>query len=77
MELFLLSQNSRPARASQKTSMTHTRSQSASIFPSNVVSQRRTLEEIKASIRITYCECFGTNRRRGMAQAMNYQSGWH
>ena len=37
--------------------------------------QRKTLPEIKAGVSITYCEVFGSSRRRSIAQVMNYQSG--
>ena len=46
------------------------------ISANNVVgSQRKTLPEIKAGVSITYCEVFGSSRRRSIAQVMNYQSG--
>jgi len=45
------------------------------ISSDNVVSQRKTLPEIKAGVSITYCEVFGSSRRRSIAQVMNYQSG--
>ena len=68
LALFLLSQ------ASEITSMTSTASRK--ISSNNVVgSQRKTLPEIKAGVSITYCEVFGSSRRRSIAQVMNYQSG--
>merc|ERR1711971_1063628 len=45
------------------------------ISSDNVVSQRKTLPEIKAGVSITYCEVFGSSRRRSIAQVVNYQSG--
>ena len=69
LALFLLSQ------ATEKTSMTSTAS-NRKISSNNVVgSQRKTLPEIKAGVSITYCEVFGSSRRRSIAQVMNYQSG--
>jgi len=44
---------------------------------SNVVTQQRSIEEIKASVSITYCEVFGPSRRRSVSQVMNYHPGWH
>jgi len=68
LALFLLSQ------ASEITTMTSTASRK--ISSNNVVgSQRKTLPEIKAGVSITYCEVFGSSRRRSIAQVMNYQSG--
>lgn len=61
------SANSRMQAMPSKTSMNG----------SNVVAQQRSIEEIKASVSITYCEVFGPSRRRGMAQVMNYHPGWH
>merc|ERR1711971_608847 len=61
--------------ATEKTSMTSTAS-NRKISSNNVVgSQRKTLPEIKAGVSITYCEVFGSSRRRSIAQVMNYQSG--
>ena len=68
LALFLLSQ------ASEITSMASTASRK--ISSNNVVgSKRTTLPEIKAGVSITYCEVFGSSRRRSIAQVMNYQSG--
>ena len=41
------------------------------------VQRRKSLEQIKASVCITYCEVFGPSRRRGVSQIMNYSQGWH
>ena len=73
MALFLLSQNPATPRM-RPTEITSTAS-TRKISSDNVVSQRKTLPEIKAGVSITYCEVFGSSRRRSIAQVMNYQSG--
>ena len=73
MALFLLSQNPATPRM-RPTEITSTAS-TRKISSDNVVTQRKTLPEIKAGVSITYCEVFGSSRRRSIAQVMNYQSG--
>eukprot|EP00093_Oithona_nana_P004227 04227.XXX_120599_120766_1 [CDS] Oithona nana genome sequencing. len=37
----------------------------------------KSLEQLKSSTYVTYCEVFGVSRRRSMAQVQNYHPGWH
>ena len=38
--------------------------------------EAKTVEQLKASVSVTYCEVFCSSRRRAMPQIMNYSTGW-